>query len=95
MKDDGLTVRAVHPENGLDGIQPGEIYEKDVFTPDEMVILRASWRMQHGVIQDRAHRGIAVIRFIERIGKTRAFRDAMQPHVEAMRNFLARLKDEE
>lgn len=64
-----MTVHKTLTAGGIDFIEPGEIYELDLFTADQIAVLRELWRLRIGKVQAPGkHQGTSVIQFVERKG---------------------------
>jgi hypothetical protein len=64
-----MTIHAFLPVSGFDGIKAGEVYERALFTAEQLKALIRIWRIRPGTIRDRGHRqGTEILQFVERRG---------------------------
>jgi len=55
------------PADGIYGIKAGEIYERRLFTLDQLAVLRKLWKVRSGIIQDEGkHKGVEVLLFTKK-----------------------------
>jgi hypothetical protein len=61
------TIMATLPTKGIENIQPGEIYERRLFTREDVSAQARIWKLREGKILDKGkHENIQVLQFVTR-----------------------------
>jgi hypothetical protein len=62
-------VKTTLPANGLDGIRHADVYERRLFTADQIAVLRELWTVREGTVQDNGpHKGTKLVQFSNKGG---------------------------
>jgi hypothetical protein len=56
-------VSATLPADGLDGIRAGQVYERRLFSADQLAVLRELWSVRAGTVQDGKYKGTEIVQF--------------------------------